>query len=195
LLNDAQGPFAGMFTGKERNKSKIEEIRLSPELLRINSNYAGGEGLIKILLILIVSLLIVFYKDIIHIIKDKAPDEQLVLVSMVVLCFAALVFTLYKMNQNSGKTLIITEKGFFIESGLAELWKDFDEYRWNSSTDLKRDLFSGQKEGPSLILYNNRGAWPKVVDLMRYAMSFTHDQVQQMDNIFNRLGIRKIESV
>jgi len=45
-----------MFTKNKGNQLKIEEIRLSPELLRINSRYPGGGGLAKILLILIVAL-------------------------------------------------------------------------------------------------------------------------------------------
>jgi hypothetical protein len=182
-----------MFAVKEENKLKIEEIRLSPELLRINSRYAGGGGLSKILLILIVVLPLLFYKDIINIIKDKSPDEQFVLASMVVLFLAAFIFTLYKMSQNSGKTLIIREKGLFIEPVLAEFWKDIDKYRWNASSGPNRDLFSRQSEGPSLLLYNNKGAWPKVVDLMQYSIFFTPDQAQQVDNICNRLGIKKLE--
>jgi hypothetical protein len=175
-----------MFTKDKENQLKIEEIRLSPELLRINSRYSGGGGLAKILLILIVVLPLVFYKDIINIIKGKSPNEQIVLVAMALFFLAAFIFTLYKMNQNSGKTLIVTEKGFFIEPGLAEFWKDIDEYRWNVSS---------QMEGKSIIFFNNKAAWPKAFDLMQYNIFFTPDQVQQTDNICNRLGIKKTESL
>jgi hypothetical protein len=185
--------FVGMFKGKEGIKLKIEEIRLSPELLRINSRYAGRGGLAKILLILMVVLPLLFYKDIINIIKDKSPDEQFVLAAMAVFFLAVLIFTLYKMTQNSGKTLIITEKGLFIEPCLAEFWKDIDEYRWNASSDANRDLFSGQTEGSSLLLFNNKGAWPKTFDLMQYGIFFKPDQVQQLDSICQRLGIKKLE--
>ncbi|HBI47164.1 MAG TPA: hypothetical protein DDX93_00315 [Smithella sp.] len=180
-----------MFTKNMGNQLKIEEIRLSPELLRINSRYTGGGGLAKILLILIVVLPLVFYKDLVHIIKGKTPDEQLVLVSMAVLFLAAFIFTLYKMNQNSGKTFIVTEKGFFIEPGMAEFWKDIDEYKWNVSSEN----VSGQLEGNSITFFNNKGAWPKAFDLMQYNIFFTPDQMQQTDNICNRLGIKKTESL
>lgn len=179
-----------MFKPKEGNKLKIEEIRLSSELLRINSCYTGGGGLLKILLILIVSLSLVFYKDIINIIKDKSPDEQLVLIAMAVLFLAAFFLTIYRMNQNSGKTLVITEKGLFIEPVLAEFWKDIDEYKYNMSSDN----ISVQTEGKSIIFFNNKGAWPKIFDLMQYNIFFTLDQVQQMDNICNRQGIKKKEN-
>ena len=79
-----EGFFAIMFTGKEKNKLKIEEIRSSPELLRINSRFTGAEVLAKFFLILIVLFLIVFYEDIISLIKGKSLDEQLVLISMAV---------------------------------------------------------------------------------------------------------------
>jgi hypothetical protein len=178
-----------MFTGKENKKLKIEEIRLAPELLRISSRYAGGGGLVKILLILIVALLLLFYKDIINVIQEKSPDEQLVLGSMALIFLAAFFFTLYRMSQNGDKTLIITEKGFFIEPGLAEFWKDIDEYRWNASPEN----VSGHNEGTSLLLFNNRGAFPRNWDLMQYGIFFTPDQVQQVENICQRLGIKKLE--
>jgi len=180
-----------MFTKNKGNQLKIEEIRLSSELMRINSHYAGGGGLAKIILIFIVVLPLVFYKDIIYIIKDKSSDEQLVLMAMAVFFLAAFFFTLYKMNQNSGKTLIVTEKGFFIEPGLAEFWKDIDEYRWNISSEN----VSGQTEGKSIIFFNNKGVWPKIFDLMQYNIFFTSDQMQQVDTICNRLGIKKTESL
>ncbi|MCX5847993.1 MAG: hypothetical protein NTW65_00890 [Deltaproteobacteria bacterium] len=137
---------------------------------------------------MIVLLPLVFYKDIINVLKEKSPDQQLVLVSMVVLFLAAFIFTLYKMNQNSGKTLIITEKGIFMDPLLAEFWKDIDEYKCNTSSEN----VSGQTEGKSIIFFNNKGAWPKTFDLMRYGIFFTPDQVQQVDNICSRLGIKKI---
>ena len=181
-----------MFTGKEGNKLKIEEIRLSPELLRINSRYAGGGGLAKILLILIVALPLLFYKDIINVIQKKSPDEQLVLVSMALIFLAAFFFTLYRMNRDSGKSLIMTEKGFFIEPGLAEFWKDIDEYRWNASAETA--LTSDQNEGTSLFLFNHKGVLPKNYDLVQYGIFFTPDQVQQADAICQRFGIKKLES-
>jgi hypothetical protein len=184
-----KGHLAGMFAGKEENKLKIEEIRLSPELLRINSRYAGGGGLAKILLILIVSLSLIFYKDIIRVIKDKSPDEQLVLIAMAVLFLAAFFFTLYKKSQNSGKTLIVSEKGLFIEPLLAEFWKDIDEYKCNTSAEN----VSGQMKGTSIIFFNNKGAWPKTFDLMQYGIFFTPQQVVQVENICSRLGIKKLE--
>lgn len=172
-----------MFTGKEDNKLKIEEIRLSPELLRINSRYAGGGGPAKILLILIVALPLLFYKDIVNIIQKKSPNEQIVLLSMALIFLAAFFFTLYRMNRDGGKSLVMTEKGFFIESGLAEFWKDIDEYKWNNISN----------EGTSLLLLNHKEALPRNHDLMQYGISFTPDQVQQVDNICNRLGIKKLE--
>lgn len=178
-----------MFKPKEGNKLKIEEIRLSPELLRINSCYTGAGWLVKILLILMVSLSLVFYKDIINIIKDKSPDEQLVLIAMAVLFLAAFFFTLYKMIQNSDKALVVTEKGLFIEPVLAEFWKDIDEYKYNTSSEN----ISVQTGGKSIIFFNNKGAGPKTFDLMQYNIFFTPDQVQQMDNICNRQGIKKME--
>lgn len=149
----------------------------------------------KILLILIIVLPLVFYKDIINIIQNKSPDEQLVLVSMVVLFLAAFIFTLYKMNKNSGKSLIVTEKGFFIEPVLAEFWKDIDEYKWNVPSNANKDTLTGQNEGTSLILFNNKGAWPKAFDLTQYKIFFTPDQMQQTNNICNRLGINKTKSL
>ena len=184
-----------MFAKNKGNQLKIEEIRLSAELLRINSHYLGGGGLAKILLIIIIVLPLVFYQDIINIIKDKSPNEQLVLVSMAVLFLAAFIFTLYKMSQNSGKSLIVTEKGFFIEPVLSELWKDIDEYKWNVPSGANKNTLTGQNEGTSLILFNNKGAWPKAFDLTQYNIIFTPDQMQQMDNICNRLGIKKTESL
>lgn len=184
-----------MFTKNRENQLKIEKIRLSSELLRINSRYLGGGSLVKIFLILIIVLPLIFYKDIATIIKDKSPDEQLVLVSMAVLFFAAFIFTLYKMNKNSGKSLIVTEKGFFIEPVLAEFWQDIDEYKWNVLSGANKDISTGQNEGTSLILFNNKGAWPKVFDLAQYNIFFTPDQMQQMDNICNRLGIKKTASL
>jgi hypothetical protein len=186
-----KGHLAGMFKGNEENKLKIEEIRLSPELLRINARYTGGGGLAKIILILIVFLSLVFYKDIIYVIKDKEPDEQLVLVSIAVLFLAAFFFTLYKMNRNSGKFLIVTEKGFFIESEIAEIWKEIDEYKWIVPSEVNKDIFTGQKEGTSLMLFNNKGTWPKTFDLMSYCIYFTSDQMQQIDNICQRWGVQK----
>lgn len=183
--------FAIMFTGKEKNKLKIEEIRSSPELLRINSRYTGAEVLAKFFLILIVLFLIVFYEDIISLIKGKSLDEQLVLISMAVFFLASVIFTIYKINQNRGKTFIATEKGLFIEPGLAEFWKDIDEYRWNTSAE--KDLPFGQSEGTSTLIFNKKGACPKTFDLMQYGIFFTPDQVQQVDNICNRLGIIKVE--
>jgi len=98
------------------------------------------------------------------------------------------------MTQNSGKVLIVTEKGFFIEPGLAEFWKDIDKYRWNVPSGTNKDLFSGQNEGTSLLLFNNKGAWPKTFDLMQYGIYFTSDQMPQVDTICNRMGIKRSES-
>lgn len=183
-----KGHLAEMFAGNKNNQLKTEEIRLSPELLRINSRYAGGGGLLKILLILIVCLSLIFYKDIINIIKDKSPDEQLVLVAIAVFFIAAVCFTLYKISQNSGKTLIVTEKGFFIETVLAQFWKDIDEYKYLSSEKV-----SGQTEEKSIIFISNKGVWPKIFDLTQYSIFLTSQQVEQMDNICSRLGIKKTE--
>ena len=183
-----EGRFAGMFQAKEGNKLKIEEIRLSPELLRINSRFTGGGSLAKIIIILMVALGLIFYKDIINILKEKYPNEQFVLVAMVLLFLAVLIFTIYRMNRISGKTLIITEKGFFIEPLLAQYWKDIDEYRWNTVPET-------QKEGTSLLLFNNRGSWPKTFDLGAYGFFFTPEQMLQADNIFQRLGIKKTEGI
>lgn len=188
-----KGRFAEMLKGKEDHKLKIEEIRLSPELLRINSRNTGGAGLAKILIILFAILPLLFYKDIVHIIKDKEPDQQLVLMAMAILFLAAFLYALYKMNQNSGKILIMTEKGFFIEPLIAGFWKDIQEYKWNSYTDEKGDCFPGQTIEISLMLINNKETWPKTYDLMSYNIFFNPDQVQQVDNLLNRFGIKKLE--
>ena len=188
-----KGRFAEMWKGKEGYKLKIEEIRLSPELLRINSRNTGGAGLAKILIILFAILPLLFYKDIVHIIKDKEPDQQLILISMVILFSAAFVFALYKMNQNSGKILIMTEKGFFIDPLIAGFWKDIHEYKWNSYNDSKGVCFPGQSAEISLMLIDNKGTWPKTYDLMNYYIFFNPDQMQQVDNLLNRFGIKKLE--
>lgn len=99
------------------------------------------------------------------------------------------------MNKNSGKSLIVTEKGFFIEPVLAEFWQDIDEYKWNVLSGANKDISTGQNEGTSLILFNNKGAWPKAFDLTQYNIFFTPDQMQQMDTICNRLGIKKMGSI
>jgi len=48
---------------------------------------------------------------------------------------------------------------------LAEFWKDIDEYKWNVPSNANKDTLTGQNEGTSLILFNNKGAWPKTFDL------------------------------
>ena len=120
-------------------------------------------------------------------------EELVRFLIMVILFLAAFVFALYKMNQNSGKILIMTEKGFFIEPLIAGFWKDIHEYKWNSYTDSKGDCFPGQSAEISLMLIDNKGTWPKTYDLMNYYIFFNPDQMQQVDNFLNRFGIKKLE--
>ncbi|MDI6741965.1 MAG: hypothetical protein QMD11_04410 [Smithella sp.] len=182
-----------MFSGKEKTKSMIDEIRLSSELLRINSGYERSEVFLKLFLIGTFLLLLFFHQDIISVLKVKSIDEQLTLIAIPVFFLSSVVFAIYQMNRRRGKTFIATEKGFFIEPLLADFWKDISEYKWNAATDVYRDLFSGKKQELSLLLYNNKGNLPKIHDLVMYGIFFTADQVPYMDGIFSRLGIKKLE--
>lgn len=183
-----------MFPGKEKTKSKIEEIRLSSELLRIQSGYERSEVFLKLFIVGTFLLLLFFHQDIISVIKEKSPDEQLVLIAIPVFFLLSVIFAIYQINRRRGKAFIGTEKGFFIDPLLADFWKDISEYKWNTATNVYRDLFSGKKQEMSLLLYNNKGNLPKIYDLAMYGIFFTVDQVQYMDGIFSRLGIKKLES-
>ena len=172
----------------------MEEIRLSSELLRINSGYDRSEVFLRLFLVGAFLLLLFFHQDIINILKEKSPDEQLVLIAIPVFFLSSVVFAVYQMNRRRGKTFIATEKGFFIDPLLADFWKDISEYKWNTATEVYRDLFSGRKQEISLLLYNHKGNLPKIHDLVMYGIFFTADQVQYMDGVFSRLGIKKLES-
>ncbi len=175
------------------NKTKIDEIRSASELLRIDSRYAKAGALTKFFLLLLFVLLLVFYKDIIGLLKEKSLEEQFMLIGMFLFFLAALIFTVYMINLQRGKTLIVTEKGFFIEPILAQFWKDIDEYRWSSSEAVSQFLLSGKVEGTSLLLFNNKGALPKTYNLIQYGIFFTPQQMEQVDQLCKRLGIKKSE--
>jgi hypothetical protein len=182
-----------MFSGKEKTRSKIEEIRLSPELLRIHSGYERSEVFLKLFLIGTFLLLLFFYQEIISVLKEKSIDQQLTLIAIPVFFLSSVVFAIYQMNRRRGKSFIVTDKGFFIDPLLADFWEDISEYKWNTAADVYRDLFSGKKQEISLLLYNNKGILPKIHDLVMYGIFFTADQVQYMDGIFSRLEIKKLE--
>lgn len=182
-----------MFVGKNKNKEKIEEIRTAPEVLRIDAQFARGEGALKLFLLLFIALLFVYHEDLIGMLKEKTTQQQIVLAGMFLFFGAALVFTLYMMKRRKGKALLVTEKGLFAEPSLAQLWQDIDEYKWHVSPNLNNILFSGQKHGASLLLVNNKGAWPKIYDLAPQGIFFTPRQIQQMDDLCKRLGIKKAE--
>lgn len=183
-----------MFSGKDKIHSKIEEIRISSELLRINSIYERSEVFLKLFLIGTFLLLILFYKDIIGILKEKSLDQQMVIVGMPVFFLAIVIFALYQINRKRGKTFIATEKGFFIDPFLADFWKDIQEYKWNSAMDVHGDLFSKVNDKKvSLVLYNNVGNLPKIYDLTNFGIFFTADQIQYLDGMFSRLGIKRLD--
>jgi len=179
-----------MFIGTKKNQGKIEEIRTAPELLRIEAQYARGEGALKLFLLLMVALLFVYHQDLIGMLKEKTKEQQIVLAVMILLFMAALVFTLYMMKRRRGKTLVVTEKGLFVEPSLAQLWQDIDEYRWHVSPDLNNFLFSGQKHGATLFLVSNKDVWPKIYDLAPHGIFFTPQQMKQVDDLCRRLGIK-----
>jgi hypothetical protein len=182
-----------MFIGKNKNKQKIDEIRTASEVLRIEAQYARGEGALKLFLLLLVALLFVYHEDLIGMLKGKTAQQQIVLAGMILLFMAALVLTLYMMKRIKGKALIVTEKGLFVEPSFAQLWQDIDEYKWNTAPDLNNLLFSGAKQGVSLILMNTRGAWPQIHDLAYQGIFFTPQQIQQVGDLCKRLGIKKTE--
>jgi uncharacterized membrane protein (DUF485 family) len=182
-----------MLIGTKKNKAKIDEIRSASELLRIESRYAKAGTPTKFFLFLLFVFLLVFYKDIIALLGEKSLKEQLMLVSMLLFFIAFLVFTIYMINLQRGKTLIVTEKGLFIEPTLAQFWKDIDEYRWSSSETVSKVLLSGKAEGTSLLLFNNKGALPKTYNLIQYGIFFTPQQIEQVNGLCKRLGIKKSE--
>lgn len=180
-----------MFIGK--NKEKIDEIRTASEVLRIEAQYARGEGALKLFLLLLVALLFVYHEDLFGMLKAKTAQQQIVLAVMILFFLAALVFTLYMMKRRKGKALVVTEKGLFVEPSFAQFWQDIDEYKWNTAPDLNNLLSSGAKHGPSLILVNNKGAWPRIFDLAHQGIFFTPQQIQQVDDLCKRLEIKKAE--
>ena len=182
-----------MFNSTKRNQEKIDEIRMAPELLRIDAQYARGEGALKLFLLLLVALLFVYHEGLISMLKEKTTQQQIVLVGMIFLFMTALVFTLYMMKRRKGKTLVMTEKGLFMEASFALFWRDINEYGWNFSSAVNNFLFSGQKRGASLLLVKNKGVWPKMYDLAPHGIFFTPQQMQQVDDLFRRLGIKKAE--
>ncbi|HNV64500.1 MAG TPA: hypothetical protein PL134_02165 [Smithellaceae bacterium] len=182
-----------MFNSTKRNQGKIDEIRMAPELLRIDAQYARGEGALKLFLLLLVALLFVYHEGLIGMLKEKTTQQQIVLVGMILLFMTALVFTLYMMKRRKGKTLVMTEKGLFMETSFALFWRDINEYGWNFSSAMNNFLFSGQKRGASLLLVKNKGVWPKMYDLAPHGIFFTPQQMQQVDDLFRRLGIKKAE--
>ena len=58
-----------MLVGRKKNIEKIEEIRLSSELLRINSGYERSEVFLKLFLMGTFLLLLFFYQEIISVLK------------------------------------------------------------------------------------------------------------------------------
>ena len=182
-----------MFIGTKKNQGKIDKIRSAPEVLRIDAQSARGEGTLKLFLLLFVALLFVYREDLIGMLQGKTTQQQIVLGGMILFFLAALVFTLYMMKRGRGKTLVVTEKGLFVEASFAQFWQDIEEYKWHVSPDLNNFLFSGQKHGASLLLVNNKGAWPQIYDLAHQGIFFTPRQIQQMDDLCKRLGIKKAE--
>lgn len=179
--------------GTKKNKEKIDEIRSASELLRLESRYAKAGTPTKFFLILLFVLLLVFYKDIMDLLKEKSLEQQLMLVGMFLFFLAALIFTVYMINLQRGKTLIVTDKGLFIEPTLAQFWKEIDEYRWSSSEAVSKFLLFGKTEGTSLLLFNNKRALPKTYNLIQYGMFFTPQQIEQVDQLCKRLEIKKSE--
>ncbi|MBN1473894.1 MAG: hypothetical protein JW914_04705 [Syntrophaceae bacterium] len=180
-----------MFIGK--NKEKIDEIRSAPEVLRIDARYARGEGALKLFLLLFIALLFVYHEDLFGMLKEKTTQQQIVLGGMILFFLAALVFTLYMMKRGKSKALVVTENGLFVEPSFAQLWQDIEEYKWHVSPNLNNFLFSGQKNGASLLLVNNKGAWPKIYDLAPQGIFFTPQQIQQVDDLLKRQGINRGE--
>jgi len=182
-----------MFIGTKKNKEKIDAIRAAPEVLRIEAQYARGEGALKLFLLLMAALLFVSHEDLIGMFKDKTKEQQIVLAGMFLFFLAALVFTLYMMRRRRGKTLVVTEKGLFVAPSLAQFWQEIDEYRWHVAPDLNNFLFSGQKHGATLLLVSNKGVWPKIYDLASHGIFFTPQQIQKVDDLCRRLGIKMAE--
>lgn len=182
-----------MFFDTKMNREKIEEIRRAPEILRVDAQYATGEGALKLFLLLLVAALFVYYRDLIGVLKEKTTQQQIVLIGMILFFLAALVFTLYMMKLRRNKTLVVTEKGLFVEASFAQFWQDIYEYRWNDTPYLNNLLSSGPKRGASLFLVKNKGAWPKLYDLGHQGFLFTPQQMQQVDDLCRRLGVQKTQ--
>lgn len=180
-----------MFFGTKKNQEKIEEIRQAPEILRVDAQYARGEGALKLFLLLLVALLIVYYKDVFDMFREKTSAQQIILSGMFLFFVAALILTLYMMKRRRGKALVVTERGLFVEASFAQFWQDIEEYRWNDAPDLNNLLSSGPKRGASLLLVNNKGAWPKIYDLALQGFFFTPQQIQRVDDLCRHLEIKK----
>jgi hypothetical protein len=183
-----------MFSKKEKIKVLADEIRQAPELLRINPRQDNSGMILKLFLVVCGLLLVFFYDKVVDILLQKPLNQQMALIGMTLSCVAVVILTLFKLWQARGKLLIITEKGAFIEPFFAERWQDISEYQWNTP-GKNRDLLSIKQENPSLFLYNNKGSWPKIYDLANYGIFFTADQVQYLEGLFHRLGIKKREEL
>ncbi len=142
-----------MFNSTKRNQEKIDEIRMAPELLRIDAQYARGEGALKLFLFLLVALLFVYHESLIGMLKEKTTQQQIVLVGMILLFMTALVFTLYMMKRRKGKTLVMTEKGLFMEASSPCSGGILTNTDGIFSSAVNNFLFSGQKRGASLLFW------------------------------------------
>jgi len=180
-----------MFIGTKENQKKIEEIRTAPEVLRIEARSAGGEAALKLFLLLLAALLFVYRESFLGMFREKTTQQQIVLGGMILFFLAAVLLTLYVMKRRKGTTLVVTEKGLFVEPSLAQFWRDIEEYQWRDSPNVNNLLFSGMKQEATLFLVNNKGAWPKIYDLGRYGIFFTPQQMRQWDDLCKRLGIKK----
>ena len=164
-----------------------------PELLRIDSRNEQGRTIIIAFLAGIFLLFFYYFKDVVNFIKGKAFDQQFVLAFMAALFLAALVGTIFKINRARRKTLIMTEKGFYIEPMLAEFWNDIAEYKWNTVQDASGNPIAGSgKEKSLLLFFNNQGSSPGICDLAQYGIFFTTDQIQQVERHCLLWGIKKI---
>ncbi|HON58872.1 MAG TPA: hypothetical protein P5040_03640 [Smithella sp.] len=181
-----------MFSEKEKIGALVDEILQGPELLRINPRPDSSEGLLKLFLVFGGLLLVFFYKDAVGLLREKPLNQQLVLIGMTVLFAGVAIFAIFKSRQIQSKVLIITEKGAFMGPLFAQRWQDISEYQWNT-VGGKGNPFLEKQSNPSLFLYNNKGSWPKTYDLAKYGIFFTTDQVQYLESLFNRLGIKKRE--
>jgi|GEM_PF-700591 len=181
-----------MFSKKDKIKALADEIRRSPELLRINPRQDNSGMILKLFLVVCGLLLVFFYNKVVEILLQKPLNQRIALMGMTLSCIAVVILTLFKLRQVRGKVLIITAKGALMEPLFAERWQDVSEYQWKTA-GRNSGFFSTKQENPSLGLYNNKGSLPQIYDLSNYGIFFTADQVQYLERLFHGLGIKKLE--